>query len=67
MNDLEERLRAALDARAQTYETSPTAWLRVQERRRGPLRRWGVVLVALPVALVALLVPVLLGGFQGVR
>ncbi|GAA3466906.1 hypothetical protein [Nonomuraea roseola] len=64
MNDLEERLRAALDARAQTYETSPTAWLRVQERRRGPLRRWGVVLVALPVALVALLVPVLLGGFQ---
>ncbi|GAA2673363.1 hypothetical protein GCM10010412_053770 [Nonomuraea recticatena] len=65
MNDLEERLRAALDARAQTYETSPTAWLRVQERRRGPLRRWGVVLVALPVALVALLVPVLLGGFQG--
>ncbi|MEU4544565.1 hypothetical protein [Nonomuraea dietziae] len=64
MNDLEERLRAALDARAQTYETSPTAWLRVQERRRGPLRRWGAVLVALPVALVALLVPVLLGGFQ---
>ncbi|MEV4065768.1 hypothetical protein [Nonomuraea dietziae] len=65
MNDLEERLRAALDARAQTYETSPTAWLRVQERRRGPLRRWEVVLVALPVALVALLVPVLFGGFQG--
>ncbi|MEV4160354.1 hypothetical protein [Nonomuraea dietziae] len=64
MNDLEERLRAALDARAQTYETSPTAWLRVQERRRGPLRRWGAVLVALPVALVALLVPVLLGGFK---
>ncbi|MFD1934052.1 hypothetical protein ACFSKW_21540 [Nonomuraea mangrovi] len=62
MNDLEERLRAALDARAATYEASPTAWMKVQQRAGRRRWAWPVILAALPVALVAVLVPVLLNG-----
>ncbi|MEV0387265.1 hypothetical protein [Nonomuraea sp. NPDC050643] len=64
MNDLEERLRAAFDARADTYEASPHAWARTRDRRprRRPLR---FVLAALPVALLAVFVPVLLNGGLG--
>lgn len=61
MNDLEERLRAALDARAGTYEASPDAWMGVQRRLRRPrgTRRIWLVAVA-AVAAIALLVPFLL-------
>ncbi|MEV4106140.1 hypothetical protein [Nonomuraea sp. NPDC049695] len=64
MNDLEERLRSALDARARTFEASPHAWARVQSRRprRSPVR-W--MLAALPAALLAAFVPVLLNGGLG--
>ncbi|MEV1176326.1 hypothetical protein [Nonomuraea sp. NPDC049784] len=64
MNDLEERLRAAFDARARTFEAGPHAWARVMERRphRRPAR-W--LLAALPVALLAVFVPVLLNGGLG--
>ncbi|MEU7897857.1 hypothetical protein AB0B45_33980 [Nonomuraea sp. NPDC049152] len=64
MNDLEERLRAALDARAATFEAGPTAWMKVQQRAGRRRWAWPVLLAALPVALVALLVPVLLNGGQ---
>ncbi|MGW5682452.1 hypothetical protein [Nonomuraea sp. NPDC003754] len=64
MNDLEERLRAALDARAMTFEAGPTAWIEVQRRARRGRWVWPVLLAALPVALVALLVPFLLNGGQ---
>lgn len=61
MNDLEERLRAALDARAGTYEASPDAWMSVQRRLRRPGRAWrGWLLAAAAVAAIALLVPFLL-------
>lgn len=64
MNDLEERLRAALDARAQTFEASPHAWARVRARR--PRRHRGrLLLAALPMALLAVFVPVLLNGGLG--
>ncbi|WP_101788409.1 hypothetical protein [Nonomuraea indica] len=64
MNDLERRLRAALEARAQTIEASPHAWQRLQRRtrRRSPAR-W--LLLALPAALVAVFVPILLSGGLG--
>ncbi|WP_433431025.1 hypothetical protein [Nonomuraea sp. CA-141351] len=64
MNDLEERLRAAFDARARTFEASPHAWTRLQSRapRRHPAR-W--LLAALPVALLAVFVPVLVNGGLG--
>ncbi|MFB4264928.1 hypothetical protein [Nonomuraea sp. GTA35] len=65
MNDLEERLRAALDARAQTFETSPDAWLRVRERRPRRYRALRLAAAALPVALLAVFVPVLIGGGLG--
>ncbi|MFI6322339.1 hypothetical protein ACIBG8_32715 [Nonomuraea sp. NPDC050556] len=61
MNDLEERLRAALDARAGTYEAGPDAWMGVQRRLRrspGTRRAWLVAVAA--VAAIALLVPFLL-------
>ncbi|MEU8395706.1 hypothetical protein AB0C28_10995 [Nonomuraea sp. NPDC048892] len=70
MNELEERLRAAFDARAQTFETRPDAWARTRERR--PWRRLAgrtlvaavpvTLLAALVTALVTGLVPVWLGG-----
>ncbi|MFC4009783.1 hypothetical protein ACFOY2_21320 [Nonomuraea purpurea] len=64
MNDLEARLRAAFDAQAQTFEASPHAWARIRDRRphRAPGRR---LLAALPVALLAVFVPVLLNGGLG--
>ncbi|MET9242118.1 hypothetical protein [Nonomuraea sp. NPDC003709] len=64
MNDLEERLRAAFDARARSYEPDPNAWARIMERRphRRPAR-W--LLAALPVALLAVFVPALLNGGLG--
>ncbi|MFI6627728.1 hypothetical protein ACIBI7_02635 [Nonomuraea fuscirosea] len=69
MNELEERLRAAFDARAQTFEARPDAWARMRERRpwRGLWRRPAVhaLVAALPVALLAVLVPVVLGGGRG--
>ncbi|MEV4249819.1 hypothetical protein AB0J63_41195 [Streptosporangium canum] len=44
MNDLEERLRAALDARAGTYTAAPDAWPGVRRRTRGRrLRRWAAL------------------------
>ncbi|GAA3260679.1 hypothetical protein [Nonomuraea helvata] len=64
MNDLEERLRSALDARARTFEAGPHAWTRVMERRaRRHPSRW--LLAALPAALLAAFVPVLLNGGLG--
>jgi hypothetical protein len=64
VNHLEKRLRAALDARAETFEASPHAWARVQSRR--PRRRRGrLLLAALPVALLAAFVPALLNGGLG--
>ncbi|MGN9844688.1 hypothetical protein ACTMTI_41830 [Nonomuraea sp. H19] len=64
MNDLEQRLRSALDARARTFEASPDAWQRVREREpRRSRARW--VLAALPVALLAVFVPILLTGGLG--
>ncbi|WP_406313476.1 hypothetical protein OHA77_34305 [Streptosporangium sp. NBC_01639] len=64
MNDLEERLRAALDARADTYTAAPDAWLGVRRRTRGRrLRRWvTLVPVAAAVAAVAWLATGLPGG-----
>ncbi|MBB5784829.1 hypothetical protein [Nonomuraea jabiensis] len=64
MNDLEERLRAAFDARARAYEPDPHAWARIMERRpRRRPARW--LLAALPVALLTVFVPVLLNGGLG--
>ncbi|MFI7133768.1 hypothetical protein ACIBQ1_49390 [Nonomuraea sp. NPDC050153] len=64
MNDLEERLRAALNARAQTYEPDPHAWARITQRRpRRRPARW--LLAALPVALLSVFVPALLNGGLG--
>ncbi|MEU6710421.1 hypothetical protein ABZ897_02980 [Nonomuraea sp. NPDC046802] len=64
MNDLEARLRAAFDAQAQTFEASPHAWARIRDRRpRRAQSRW--LLAALPVALLAVFVPVLLNGGLG--
>ncbi|MDP4509170.1 hypothetical protein [Nonomuraea turcica] len=64
MSELEERLRAAFEARAQTYEASPDAWQRVLDRRpRRSRARWA--LAALPVALLAVFVPILLNGGLG--
>ncbi|MFI6732854.1 hypothetical protein ACIBI9_07975 [Nonomuraea sp. NPDC050451] len=64
MNDLEERLRAAFDARARTYEPDPHAWARIMERRpRRRPARW--LLAALPVALLTVFVPALLNGGLG--
>ncbi|MCK2217387.1 hypothetical protein MF672_026885 [Actinomadura sp. ATCC 31491] len=67
MTELEERLRAAFDARARTFESSPDAWARVQARHgRRDYRRWArPLLAAVPVALLAAFVPVLLGGGLG--
>ncbi|GAA2204389.1 hypothetical protein GCM10009850_003340 [Nonomuraea monospora] len=65
MNDLEERLRAAFDARARTFETSPDAWLRTRERRPRRYRALRLAAAALPVALLAVFVPVLLDGGLG--
>jgi hypothetical protein len=45
MSDLEERLRAALDARAGTYTAAPDAWPGMRRRTRGRrLRRWAALL-----------------------
>ena len=64
MNDMEERLRAAFDAQARTYEPDPHAWARIMERRpRRRPARW--LLAALPVALLTVFVPVLLNGGLG--
>ncbi|MEV6029827.1 hypothetical protein AB0L65_01690 [Nonomuraea sp. NPDC052116] len=64
MNDLEERLRAAFDARARAYEPDPHAWARIMERRpRRRPARW--LLAALPVALLTVFVPALLNGGLG--
>ncbi|NRQ30581.1 hypothetical protein HII36_01800 [Nonomuraea sp. NN258] len=61
---LEARLRAALDARAQTFDAAPDAWARL-ERRAPRHRRLRWALAALPVALLASFVPALLGGGRG--
>ncbi|MFD8561415.1 hypothetical protein ACFV1N_29375 [Streptosporangium canum] len=54
MSDLEERLRAALDARAGTYTAAPDAWLGMRRRTRGRrLRRWAAVPVMAAVAATA--------------
>ncbi|NUR88069.1 MAG: hypothetical protein HOY71_28615, partial [Nonomuraea sp.] len=60
MNSLEERLKAALDARAATFDAAPQAWLEVQRRTPRPRGRARWLLAAVPVVLIALLVPVLL-------
>ncbi|MFF5211547.1 hypothetical protein [Streptosporangium sp. NPDC000396] len=65
MNDLEERLRAALDARAETYTVSSDAYLKVQSRgRRVRLLRWAV-LVPVAAAGTAIAVAVNLTGNGG--
>ncbi|MEV6151668.1 hypothetical protein AB0L53_15110 [Nonomuraea sp. NPDC052129] len=65
MSDLEARLRAALEARAQTYEADPNAWLKVQRRTPSPAPRGRWLLAALPIALLAVFVPILLNGGLG--
>ncbi|MFI6902850.1 hypothetical protein ACIBKY_16435 [Nonomuraea sp. NPDC050394] len=65
MTPLEERLKAALDARAQTYEAGQNAWLSVRARTPMPPRRGRWLLAAIPVAVIALFVPVLLNGGLG--
>ncbi|UBU10601.1 hypothetical protein [Nonomuraea gerenzanensis] len=65
MNDLEKRLRAAFDARAQSFESSPDAWLRTRERRPRRYLALRLAAAALPVALLAVFVPVLLDGGLG--
>ncbi|MFI6386461.1 hypothetical protein [Nonomuraea sp. NPDC050540] len=65
MTPLEERLKAALDARAQTYEAGQNAWLSVRARTPLPPRRGRWLLAAIPVAVIALFVPVLLNGGLG--
>ncbi|MFI6595432.1 hypothetical protein ACIBHX_04240 [Nonomuraea sp. NPDC050536] len=65
MNTLEQRLKAALDARAQTFDASPRAWLDVQRRTRLPRGRGRWLLAAIPVIAIALIVPVLVNGGLG--
>ncbi|MEU7852607.1 hypothetical protein [Nonomuraea sp. NPDC049141] len=65
MSDLEARLRAALEARAQTFPASPNAWLDVQRRTPPPVPRGRWLLAALPIALLAVFVPFLLNGGLG--
>ena len=65
MSDLEARLRAALEAQAQTFPASPNAWLDVQRRTPPPVRRGRWLLAALPVALLAVFIPYLLNGGLG--
>lgn len=65
MNSLEDRLKAALDARAQTFEAGPNAWLEVRRRTPLPPRRGRWLLAALPVVMIAVFVPVLLSGGLG--
>ncbi|GGP83074.1 hypothetical protein [Streptosporangium pseudovulgare] len=65
MNDLEERLRAALDARAETYGTAPDAYAETVSRARGTRRRrLALVPVAAAVAAVTA-VAVFLGAGGG--
>ncbi|NUT40054.1 MAG: hypothetical protein HOV86_08675, partial [Thermoactinospora sp.] len=56
MNDIEERLRAALHARAQTYDISPGAWHEVRRRTERGARGRLWLPAALAVALAAVLV-----------
>ncbi|MFI6483189.1 hypothetical protein ACIBH1_35025 [Nonomuraea sp. NPDC050663] len=56
MNDIEERLRAALHARAQTYDISPGAWHEVRRRTERGARGRLWLPAALAVALAAILV-----------
>ncbi|WP_214320059.1 hypothetical protein [Nonomuraea sediminis] len=65
MNTLEQRLKAALDARAQTFDTSPRAWLDVQRRIRPPRGRGRWLLAIASVIAIALVVPVLVNGGLG--
>lgn len=65
MSDLEARLRAALEARAQTFPAGPNAWLDIQRRTPPPVPRGRWLLAALPIALLALFVPFLLNGGLG--
>ncbi|MEU4228012.1 hypothetical protein AB0F17_27295 [Nonomuraea sp. NPDC026600] len=65
MSDLEARLRAALEARAQTFPAGPNAWLDVQRRTPPPVPRGRWLLAALPIALLAIFVPFLLNGGLG--
>jgi hypothetical protein len=64
-DNLEERLKAALDARAQTFEAHPNSWLAVQRRTRSPQPRGRWLVAALPIALLAIFVPILLNGGLG--
>ncbi|MBT2227216.1 hypothetical protein [Nonomuraea sp. NEAU-A123] len=65
MSDLEARLRAALEARAQTFPARPNAWVEVQRRTPPPVPRGRWLLAALPIALLAVFVPFLLNGGLG--
>ncbi|GAB2455475.1 hypothetical protein GCM10027187_24680 [Streptosporangium sandarakinum] len=63
MNDLEERLRAALDARAGTYGTAPDAYARTVSRaRRTRRRRLALIPVAAAVAAVTAVTVLLNAG-----
>jgi hypothetical protein len=69
MNTLEDRLRAALDAHAETFSASPDAWQRIGARRnrRGRTRRRALLITRrapflLPVAAAAAVVAVILGA-----
>ncbi|WP_219465702.1 hypothetical protein [Nonomuraea rhizosphaerae] len=65
MSDLEARLRAALHAKAETFEAAPDAWLAVQRRTPSPPPRGRWLAAALPIALIAVFVPILLNGGLG--
>ncbi|WP_433417607.1 hypothetical protein ACQP1V_00390 [Microtetraspora malaysiensis] len=69
MNELEDRLRSALEARAHTYEASPQAWIKVRKRTLRSQRRRFWLLALVPTAAAAAALPFFLaagGGQNGI-
>ncbi|GIH90827.1 hypothetical protein ACFFMN_26275 [Planobispora siamensis] len=66
MNDIEQRLRAALDARAETFPASPGAWSDTMRRTRaGRLRRRLPLVPVLAAAVAVAVAAVWLAGGRG--
>jgi hypothetical protein len=62
--DLEEELRAALAAKADTFTVSPDAWQRTQRRRatRSPARRWAAPLAVAAATMTVATTALLMSG-----
>jgi hypothetical protein len=62
--DLEDKLRAALAAKAETFTVSPDAWQKTRRRRaaRSPLRRWAAPLAVAAATVTAATTTLLVGG-----